>query len=171
MGVGSEGLQGLTNDCVDISTRNTPGRSCRAVRREPRHSPSPRLSSTVNTSRSADSTTEDWYFHKLNTIVHVDLCANAWLSPFHPLSVDNLGKWKQPCVVLYLPIWCRRAQKRFLNLDFVFYDCMVALIIHFLNIDASLSYLSPIFNGQDTDLAAFSKLIAEICHLAPRQLM
>lgn len=33
-GVGSVALQGLTNGCVDISTCNTPGRSCRAVRRE-----------------------------------------------------------------------------------------------------------------------------------------
>lgn len=106
-GVGSVGLQGLTNGCVDISTRNTPGRSCRAVRREPRHSPCPSLSYTVNTTSPADSTIEDWYFHKLNTIVHIDLCTNAWL--FSSILLPRTTPVSSINLILYLPLGCERA--------------------------------------------------------------
>lgn len=170
MGVGSEGLLGLTNDCVDISTRNTPGRSCRAVRREPRHSPSPRLSSTVNTSRSADSTTEDWYFHKLNTIVHVDLCANAWLFPPSTLFLDNGGKWNQPCVVLYLPICCSRAHlsRKDAFSGLILYFMITLLFRVFFRLK---SQLSLILTYRLQIVRHFSKVIVEICDLAPRQVM
>lgn len=44
---------------------------------------------SVNTSSLADSAFED--FHKLNTVVRIDLCTNASLF-FHPPPLDNYGK-------------------------------------------------------------------------------